>query len=306
MSIFDTLKNERKKAINILHGTDWWTDCDDVVALRILCRAHKENLINLKCVCANAVGRYTVDSLDGFMTAEGVCVPVGIDSSSERDDSRCRYQKRLSELPHSQTKSTAPEAWKLYRKFLWESEEKCHITEVGFPQIIHQLLVSDPDEICPLDGMELVKEKVEKIWMMAGDWRGKVHQEYNVVATKAGFEAMKFILKNCPVPVTCLGFEVGMSVITGGELSDGDILKNALIDHGSAKGRCSWDPMLVTLAIINDEEKAGYKKVTGTALVDSEGYTIMEENESEKDAFVVKKFDDKFYEKMINEIIESR
>lgn len=34
-------------------GTDWWTDCDDVVALRILARAHKnkqnafyENAIN--------------------------------------------------------------------------------------------------------------------------------------------------------------------------------------------------------------------------------------------------------------------
>ncbi|MCQ2479560.1 MAG: hypothetical protein MJ120_02880, partial [Clostridia bacterium] len=168
MNIFDILKNERKNPINILHGTDWWTDCDDVVALRILCRAHKENLINLKCVCANAVGKNTVASLDGFMTAEGVSAPIGIDRSSQRDDSRCRYQKRLSELPHSQTQEESPEAWKLYRKILWESEEKCHITEVGFPQIIHQLLVSEPDEICPLNGMELVKEKVEKIWMMAG------------------------------------------------------------------------------------------------------------------------------------------
>lgn len=25
---------------NFILGTDWWTDCDDVVAIRILVRAH--------------------------------------------------------------------------------------------------------------------------------------------------------------------------------------------------------------------------------------------------------------------------
>ena len=307
MNILDELKQSGKKPVNILHGPDWWTDCDDVVAMRILCRAHEKGLINLKCVCADAVGRYTAASIDGFIKSEGIDgIPVGVDKSFSGDDSRCRYQKRLSELPHTLDNDTCPDSCKLYRKMLWESEEKCHITEVGFPQIIHQLMVSEPDEICPLDGMELVKQKVEKIWMMAGDFRGRVHREYNVVATKAGFEAMKFILDNSPVPVTCLGFEAGETVITGGKLKVGDTLYNALADNGHAGGRCSWDPMTVLLAVIGDEEKAGYEKVCGTAYVDSEGYTIMNESPDGLHAYVVKKHEDSFYENMIDEIIESR
>lgn len=306
MSILDTLKSESRKRVNILHGTDWWTDCDDVAALRILCRAHNENLINIKCVCADAVGRFTADSIDAFMKNEGVEVPIGVDKSYSADDSRCRYQKRMTELPHTRTNADCPDGYKLYRKMLWESEEKCQITEIGFPQIIHQLMISEPDEICPLDGMELVRSKVEKIWMMAGDWRNKVHKEYNVVATQAGFEAMKYILDKSPVPVECLGFEVGESVITGQHLKDGDIVKEAFRDHGSVNGRCSWDPMLVLLAIIGDEEKAGYKKVSGTAFVDDEGYTIMNECEKGLHSYVVKIHEDKFYEDMINEILEGR
>lgn len=306
MNIFDLLKKDRKTPVNILHGTDWWTDCDDVAALRILCRAHNENLINLKCVCADAVGRYTADSIDAFTKKEGVDVSIGVDKSFVGDDSNCKYQKGLAQYPHTKTNDECPDAYKLYRKILWESEEKCQITEVGFPQIIHQLMVSPPDEICPLDGMELVRRKVDKIWMMAGDWRNKVHKEYNVVDTKAGFEAMKFILEKSPVPVECLGFEVGESVIVGQYLKDGDIVKEAFRDHGSVNGRSSWDPMLVLLAIIGDEETAGYKKVSGKAYVDDEGYTIMNECENGLHSYVVKIHEDKFYEDMINEIIKSR
>ncbi len=306
MSIFDELKNNGKAPVNILHGTDWWTDCDDVVALRILCRAHKEGLINLKCVCADAVGRYTADSIDAFIKSEGLDLPVGVDKSFSGDDSKCRYQKRLASMPHSRTNETCPDSWRLYRKILWESEEKCQITEIGFPQIIHQLMISKADDECPVDGMELVRTKVDRIWMMAGDWRGRVLREYNVVATEAGLEAMRYILDNSPVPVTCLGFEVGESVISGGGLPEGDVLRNALADNGKPDGRSSWDPMLVLLAIIGDEEKAGYEKVSGTAFVDDEGYTIMNEDADGIHSYVVKKFSDDYYADMINEIVGAK
>lgn len=304
MSIFDNLEKSRKRPVSILHGTDWWTDCDDIAAMRILCRAHKKGLINLKCVGADAVGRFTADSIDAFIKSEGLDIPIGVDKSYNRDDSKCRYQQFLAQYPHSRTNADCPDAYKLYRKMLWESEEKCQITEVGFPQVIHQLMVSEPDEICPLNGMELVSRKVDKIWMMAGDWRNKVHIEYNVIATEAGYEAMKFILDNSPVPVTCLGFEVGESVITGQNLDEDDILNKAYAYNRCHYGRSSWDPMLALLAVIGDEEKAGYEKICGTAFVDSEGYTIMNECENGLHSYVVKKHQDKFYEDMINEILE--
>ena len=62
----------------------------------------------------------------------------------------------------------------------------------------------------------------------------------------------------------------------------------------------------LTIAVIGDEEKAGYNKVCGTAFVDEDGCTIMNECENGLHSYVVKKYEDRYYEDMINEIIESR
>ena len=52
---------------NFILGTDWWSDCDDVVALRLLCRAHKEKKINLLGIGINACMEYSAPSVEGFL-----------------------------------------------------------------------------------------------------------------------------------------------------------------------------------------------------------------------------------------------
>lgn len=44
-------------------STDWWTDCDDAVALRILLRAHKAGQICIDAIIINACMEYSVSSL---------------------------------------------------------------------------------------------------------------------------------------------------------------------------------------------------------------------------------------------------
>lgn len=41
---------------NFILGTDWWTDCDDAVAVRILARAHKSGKICIKGIGVNLHG----------------------------------------------------------------------------------------------------------------------------------------------------------------------------------------------------------------------------------------------------------
>ena len=65
---------------NILLGTDWWTDCDDAVAVRLLVRAAKAEKIRLLGIGINACMEYSVASLTGFLRAEGASgIPLGID-----------------------------------------------------------------------------------------------------------------------------------------------------------------------------------------------------------------------------------
>ncbi|MBQ8212977.1 MAG: hypothetical protein IJZ80_03125, partial [Clostridia bacterium] len=68
---------------NFILGTDWWTDCDDAVALRLLARFVKEKKINLLGIGINACMEYSVASLKGFLFANGLDrIPIGIDSDA--------------------------------------------------------------------------------------------------------------------------------------------------------------------------------------------------------------------------------
>ena len=101
-----------------------------------------------------------------------------------------------------------------------------------------------------------------------------------------------------------MGYEVGESVISGGDLNENDPLHLILCVHNSKNGRSSWDPMLVATAIIGDEDKAGYDTVKGTASVSKiTGENSFVKNEFGTHKYVVKKYDDEFYENQINRLI---
>lgn len=292
----------------IIFGTDWGEDCDDVVAARVLARKHKEGEIELVGVGINTCVDDSVASLDSFFASEGVSVPVGIDKNALGLVNKITYQKRLAESGLARiTNADAEDGVKLYRRILAESDSPVEILEVGFLQILAGLIESEADEISPLCGVELMRRKVAKVWSMAGKYDENGGREYNIHKSALTRKAAYTVVEKCPVPITFLGFEVGYPVVTGGEsvLCEGDRLLDAMRDYGASKGRNSWDPMTALLAVIGDEEKAGYETVRGTVTVDVEsGANFFEKNENGLHTYVVKKFDDEYYSNAINTIIK--
>ena len=287
-------------------GTDWWTDCDDAVALRLICRFAKNGKAKLLGVGINAVMEHSAASLLGFLRAEGLeNVPVGIDLSAVDYGGRPPYQKHLAETTGMTVKNEAlPDAVRLYRKILEDATEKLEIMEIGFFQVIAGVLESGPDDISEKTGLELFKEKVAKVWAMAGKWDGDGERENNFCRTPRARIAAEKFCRLCPVPVTFLGWEVGYQVLTGGCLLEQDLLHQVMKDHGSEKGRHSWDPMLVLLALTGDEEKAGYRSIRGFASVDADtGANHFRENSQGLHRYVVKAWADSAYSQRINEII---
>lgn len=288
-------------------GTDWWTDCDDAVALRLLARAVKKNEIELLGVAINGCMEYTVPSLDGFLHAEGVAgVPIGLDKEANDFGGCPPYQKNLAPLAVAyKTNEEAENPVRLYRRLLAAAEDaSVELVEIGYMQTIAALLQSGPDDLSPKNGVELVAEKVKKLWVMAGKWDDNPGRENNFARnrrTSAGSEAL---CRLCPVPMVFLGWEIGHDVITGGLLPEDDLLHKALADHGSANGRMSWDPMLVALALEGDEERAGYNVVRGTATVDAEtGLNTFAKDPAGSHAYVVRKFAPEWYADKINAMI---
>ena len=253
-------------------GTDWWTDCDDAVALRLLCRHVKENKIGLSGVAINAAMEYSVASMRGFLRAEGLGdIPIGLDRDARDFGGDPPYQKRLrDDYAPEVTNADASDACSLYRSILASATEKLEIIEIGFLQVIADVLESPPDGISEKSGIELFTEKVSSVWVMAGRWDTDGGRENNFARNQRSRVGADKFLRLCPVPVTFLGFEVGFDVISGSSLPTDDHLYRVLLDRRSKRGRESWDPMLTLLALIGDADAAGYDTVRGIASVDPE------------------------------------
>lgn len=293
---------------NIILGTDWWTDCDDAVALRMLCRAVKRGEIRLLGIGINACMEYSVPSVDGFLALEGMSdIPLGIDLDAADFGGKPMYQKRLA--PYAlryKSNSDAEDIVRLYRRLLASASDPVEIVEIGYLQGFTAFMKSCADDISPKSGLELLREKVSKLWVMAGKWDADGEKENNFCRNARSRAAGEELCRLCTIPITFLGWEVGYSVISGSRLKDGDHLLEALRDHGSGNGRCSWDPMTVLMALNGDEKKSGYTLVRGTARVDAEtGQNYFAESYDGLHAYVVKDREDSFYSDAIDAMIES-
>ena len=290
-------------------GTDWWTDCDDCVAVRLLTRAHKRGEIKLLGAVINACAEDSVRSLDAFLTLDGCPdIPIGIDLSGDDFGGKLRYQPRLAELSRRYEKNgDAEDGVRLYRRLLAEADAPVEMIEIGFLQTVAALLRSEGDDISSESGKELVAKKVKKIWVMAGKWDADGERENNFMRNARAIAGGADFLELCPVPVTFLGWEVGHGVLSGGDILDtGDHLRTAMQDHGSSAGRHSWDPMLTLLALIGDEEAAGYRTVRGTARLDrKDGSNYFTEGEG-LHSYVIKTKPDEYYADEINRLIRDR
>ena len=78
-------------------GTDWWSDCDDAVAIRLLARAAKAGEVRLLGAVINACMEYSVASLKGFFLSEGIGdLPIGIDPAATDFSGETLYQERVA------------------------------------------------------------------------------------------------------------------------------------------------------------------------------------------------------------------
>lgn len=292
---------------SILLGTDWWDDCDDAVALRLLARAHLAGRVRLCGVAINGCMEHSVASVDGFLSREGLTEipPIGIDRAGTDFGSHQSYQKRLATYAtRYHGNGEAEDGVRLYRRILSEATEPVEICEIGFLQIVADLLESEPDDLSPLCGVELVRQKVAKLWVMAGRWDMEVGLENNFAKNERARDGAHRFCAKCPSPVTFLGFEVGHTVLTGDNLTPPDHLYDVLCDHGSKGGRLSWDPMLVDLALIGDEAAAGYDTVQGGAFVDRDtGTNRFVPSGRGLHRYVIKKEADTVYQTRINKAI---
>ena len=278
-------------------GTDWWTDCDDAVAIRLLCNAHKQGEVELLGININACMPCSVASMDVFTRDCGVNIPLGLDHNAIGFAGKPAYQEHLAAAGKPERcNADVPDGIDFYLQLLRNAaDNSVEILSIGFTQVLARLLKHP-------EGQVLLAQKVKHLWIMAGKWDEAGGKEYNFSNNELTRRSAAVLCASWPTPVTFLGFEVGESVKTGTRLCDGDLLKQVMTDHGSVNGRSSWDPMLVLLAIIGDPEQAGYRCVYGKAEVNAlDGSNYFVEDPKGKHRYVVKLRDDAYYAAAIDE-----
>ena len=250
----------------VIFDTDIGADCDDVVALDLLISAHKQGLCELVGVSCTSMDLHGAGCARVVLAYRGM-EQVPVYARPQRKDWPQYYGDVVSlAFPElAQMERPFPDSISGLRKMIRDNPGVC-IVVVGDSTNMADLLRSEADDISPLNGVELVRQNVSFLAVMAGsfDWQenkqdwghrygtpeGKTHAEYNVVCD---IPACAVLVDLCPVEVYFLPFEAGVDCMTGRiiaaqgrECPDG----LAIIAHESGEtGRESWDPMTALFAV---------------------------------------------------------
>jgi len=241
--------------VRIIFDTDFGPDVDDVGALAVLHAMADRGEAEILGVMVSTSGDFDAPgAVDVINTYYGrPDIPIGL-----ADQSALSFPSRYTAQIASSFESEQvpnPSATSLYRRLLAAQPDKSvTIVSVGFASNLDDLLLSGPDESSPLNGAELVAEKV-KLWVaMAGQFpnsdQNPAGAEYNLVQdVRASIIATAL----WPTPVVFSGYEVGSTIRTGGVLQGGvpedNPVREAYRLFTGGDDRESWDLTAVWYAV---------------------------------------------------------
>ena len=164
----------------VILDTDIGSSTDDLFAMEMLYHYMDEGRCKLLGVVADRMGDDYAVLADVMNTYFGYgSTPIGVERGGVINpavfiDYRELYKHTTEkgELMFKRTISNysqLPNGWELYRRLLAaQPDHSVSICSTGLVSSLVQLLASEPDDISPLSGIELVSQKVKCLYLMAG------------------------------------------------------------------------------------------------------------------------------------------
>ncbi|HEY7509348.1 MAG TPA: nucleoside hydrolase, partial [Vicinamibacteria bacterium] len=214
-----------REPVDLIFDTDMALDVDDVGALALLHALADGGECRILAVGISETARHengvwaaaAVDAINTYFGRPAIPIGVFRGRYQPTEDVGRYAQKTAGAFPHDQGGRDAPEAWKLYRQVLaGRPDGSVTMLSVGFLTNLDALLRSAPDEVSPLDGVELVGRKVKQWVCMGGRFPESTgNGEFNLATYP---EATAYVLAHWPTPSVFSGFEIGAAVKTGARL----------------------------------------------------------------------------------------
>lgn len=256
-----------KEPIKIIYDTDVGNDIDDVLALAMLHNFQSRGECELLAITITKDNQHAVPFIQMVNTFYGrPDIPIGMVHESGVETFDGNYLKQTLEskdesgnlkFPFQYSDKIVTEATELLRKILAANEaQSVIIVQVGFSTNLARLLDTTADDISPLNGKELVAQKVRFISVMAGAFNKEFekHTEYNVVKD---IPSAQKLFAEWPTPIYVSGFEVGHNILMTGRSMSNDyeyvahhpVKESYKFYRGLENDQCTWDLTSVLYAV---------------------------------------------------------
>lgn len=298
--------------------TDFSSDIDDALAISTAMYYQDMGMIDVKGValcCTSSRGAYAMSALlaqHKYWDIPICCdCNIGIPIGS-------KYHLGMTEFPHKE--EYYADVVNFYRMLLASSQEKVNIIVLGQIVNIDALLKSQPDIHSPLNGYELIADKVDTIYFVGGKSNGKL--ENNIFYggdipnqyyrnTKVA-ECAKNVADNAPCRIVFMEADIVGSFCVGGFLEKTDkqctdILIRALKDQGTPWGSYSFDPFGVFIAVLESNGLLNNYMLelqSGTMRINLNSTSYFTLNDATRNHYRVEKLaNDGFYQNEINKCL---
>ncbi len=282
--------------VNIIFDTDLGPDYDDVGALAFLHATADSGLAEILTTVSSNRHKLVAPSIDVINTYFGrPDLPLGAPIGYGADMGA--WQKwpdsLVAKYPHHvNSTSEVRDAVDVYREILMSQPDKSvTIVTVGFLTNLAGLLKSGPDDHSPLNGIDLVSEKVRLLVSMAGKFpEGK---EFNIYIDSV---SSKFVFENWPGEIIFTGFEIGWEIRTGLRLIESPVSNSPVKDVFSMSipmseedkyGRMSWDETAVLIGVYGAEGFFDTKR--GRIIVNEDGSNTWVDDPEGNHTYVIQK-----------------
>ncbi len=257
-NIQDDLKQEQAQTgpVGIILDVDMSTDIDDVTAVRIAQELEYQGLCHIIgfAYCSKNPSGNNIKAAEGIMDYAGLTtVPVSKAAVSYEYGGNGDYWGVLWQYKTT-NHPVYDNAVTMYKEVLSSYSGKIRIVTTGFLTNIRELL-KDPE------GFELVKNKVDAIYITGGEYQGLC---YNLSYDDTRIGSTDYVTRNSPVPLYFTMDELG-AIRCGGHLTkidtaNSDILSKAYaqfgLEDGQSYGNC--DGTAVYCAVTQDTSYGGY------------------------------------------------
>jgi inosine-uridine nucleoside N-ribohydrolase len=300
--------NEPAAKTPLIFDTDIGNDVDDVLALGMIHALQSRGECELLAVTITKDHEHAAAFTDAVNTFYGRGdIPIGVCRSGvtpaagkfnglavQKNGDSHRY-------PHDLLSGKdAPDAVDVLRKTLaGQQNGTVVIAQVGFSTNLAALLKSKPDSHSSLNGIDLVKQKIRLLSIMAGAFTqipgkgGQLHdhKEYNIVKD---IPAAKSIAVDWPTDIVWSGFEIGISLAYPHQSIQRDyryvkhhpLAEAYILYNPPPHDRPTWDLTSVLYGIRPGHSYFDISE-TGDVTVADDGLTTFKKNAAGKNRYLI-------------------